>query len=69
MKSENRKQLRDALVGQKITDVVFHDSHGLVIDVILENNHKISICTYEGDNVFGSGLFGDFYVSLDEKEL
>lgn len=69
MKSENRKRLRDSLVNQKITDVVFHDSHGLVIDIMLENDSKISVCTYEGDEPFHKGLFGDFYVSLNGEEL
>jgi len=69
MKPDNRKELRDALLGQQITDVVFHDSHGLVIDIVLEDGHKMSVCTYEGDDAIRSGLFGDFYVSLDGKEL
>ena len=68
MKFENRKQLRDALVDQKITDVIFHDSHGLIIDILLENGKKMVVCTYDTKRPTDT-IVGDFYVSLDEKEL
>lgn len=66
MKSENRKTLRDALVGKQVMDVVFHDSHGLIIDIILSDNTTMAVCTYEDPD---KNLFGDFYVSINGQEI
>lgn len=64
MRYENRDILRRTLIGKTIKDLIFHDSHGLVIDILLENGDKVSVTTYEDESVVG-----DFFVGLNDFEL
>ncbi len=66
MKAENRKQLRNALVGKQISDVVFHGGHGLVIEMILNDGTRMRVCTYDDGKTHD---VDDFYVSINEQEL
>jgi hypothetical protein len=66
MKWENRKRLRDALVGRTIQDVEFHGSHGLIVDLILDNATKLSVCTYDDGKKHN---VDEFYVGLNDEEL
>jgi hypothetical protein len=66
MKWENRKQLRDILVGKSIVDVVYHNMHGLVVDVVLDDNTIISFCTYDDGEKHD---VDEFYIGVDGVEL
>lgn len=66
MKAENRKRLRDTLLNRTITDVEFSGSHGLVIHIVLDNEKRLSVCTYDDGKVRD---VDDFYVAIDQDEL
>lgn len=66
MKAENRKRLRDSLVGKRVKDVLFHGSHGLVIDILFEDGTKVAVCTYDDGKPHD---VDEFYVGLNEEEL
>jgi hypothetical protein len=53
-------------VGKNIVDVVFHDSHGLVIDVILDDGTKVAVATYDDGRQHD---VDEFYVGLNDEEL
>lgn len=61
MTSANRERLRTALMGRRLVDIVFHDSHGLVLDLIFSDGSKM-VTTM-------SDYSGEFYVSLNGEEL
>jgi len=52
-------------MGRIVTGVDFHDSHGLIIDLLFHDGTKLAVCTYEDDR----SKFGDFFVGVNGKEL
>ena len=67
MRYENRKRLRDSLRGKVIKDVLFSDAHGLVIDLLFEDNTTMTLCTYDATGKPHAP--DDFYVGLNKEEL
>jgi hypothetical protein len=66
MNVSNIETLRKALVGKTVVALEFHDSHGMVMDILTNDNQKISICTYE----YGKKRYHDeFFVGLNDVEL
>lgn len=63
MNTKTRKELRDALIGKSIKDVVFHDSHGMIIDVILEDNTKVEFSSYDSHHEYPNK--GELFVALN----
>ncbi len=66
MKWENRQRLRDALLGKTVKDVVFHDSHGMVVDIVFDTGPTLSMATYDDGKPHE---VDDFYIGLDKEEL
>ncbi len=67
MNISNIETLRKALVGKTVVALESHDSHGMVLDIVTNDNQKITICTYDDD---GKKRYSDeFYVGLNNVEL
>lgn len=70
MKHENEEKLQDLLIGQTIDDVLFHDSHGTIIDIMLKNGNKISISTYDPQDIRdGKHFMDELCIHVNYEEL
>lgn len=46
--------------------MIFNNSHGFSVEVVLDDNTRLSFCTYDVDRVHAPD---DFYVGLNQEEL
>ena len=77
MKHENQEKLRKLLIGKKISNVVFHESHGPIIDLHLHNGTTmitncitLSICTYDPQDIReGKHFMDELQIRVNEEEL
>ena len=63
MKLSVRKELRDSLIGKSIKDVIFHDSHGLVIDLVLEDDTTVVFSSYDSHHEYPNK--GELFVAVN----
>ena len=69
MKYEKVEQLKKALVGKTINDVVAYSRHGLVLTLVVDSIYgaqTVDICTYDDGKEHD---VDEFYVALNGQEL
>jgi hypothetical protein len=59
-----------ALKGKTISEVIWHNSHGDVLDIRFTSGEKLCACTFRGTETKYTDADGnDLYVSLNGEEL